>query len=153
MGSSEPVLHLPTTNSNVGLLNTCKSTFTSTTMTPLPLALIFLVASSEGLFFGGPRISSCRSNYDCPALISRNFVCKGFLCLGGYTDSRREGGKCVNRSGFLCNVGRVFSRRRRNQMCDYKECAECLNDSHCHGTRDSCGFSYRCYDSTPPHSP
>jgi len=96
---------------------------------------------------------SCRYDFDCPSLETRNTGCIGFLCSGGQAAYQRDQGKCLVRYGHWCKKMawlRGLNYQQRQIKCVYRECAECLVHSHCPYYRDSCNYNTNtCYDSRP----
>jgi len=83
------------------------------------LLLSLLINLSSGLFFG-PGRSSCRSNRDCPRLLSSS-------------------GLCRQTSNGLCDLANLFRRNKEN--CGYRTCANCVNDVDCSGSSYCSGFT------------
>merc|ERR1712012_687274 len=91
--------------------------------------LLILLQLSNAIFFGSPT-STCRSNNQCPNIRRRGQVCNGSYNLLGIKIPKCQdryytiGGRCLNRSSFLCNLG-------GGRNCNYRECAECLKSEDC----------------------
>eukprot|EP00092_Neocalanus_flemingeri_P047277 GFUD01053535.1.p1 GENE.GFUD01053535.1~~GFUD01053535.1.p1 ORF type:complete len:125 (+),score=16.79 GFUD01053535.1:90-464(+) len=108
--------------------------------TLLVLSIIVLslaIEQSQGLFFGTPS-SLCNSDSQCPSFGRSECLGTSFIfCFGpsrGYTVS----GRCLNRSNFFCAAGNFLGGGRRNRNCNYRECAQCLQDSDCRGYNQYC---------------
>merc|ERR1712083_72122 len=121
------------------------------------LLLVTLLESSSSTYWSPSHSlsslsywSSCNYDYDCPSLVTRNTGCSGLFCWGAKQTFQRDLGRCVARYGSLCKVRgwlTGLNYRQRLHNCLYRECAECLDHSHCPSYRDSCDLrSHRCYE-------
>ena len=78
--------------------------------TSLVILFTFLLFNSSafGFGFGSSQRSSCRSDSQCSGF--RRSRCQGasFILCFGRTQRYNVGGRCVQKSNFLCGIGRLF---------------------------------------------
>eukprot|EP00092_Neocalanus_flemingeri_P092732 GFUD01117773.1.p1 GENE.GFUD01117773.1~~GFUD01117773.1.p1 ORF type:complete len:119 (+),score=2.34 GFUD01117773.1:34-390(+) len=91
--------------------------------------LALSLAIEQGLFFDTPT-SLCNSDSQCPKFRRGQFGAT-LTIFGQQVGNTIVSGRCLTRSNIFCNIGNIFGGGRRN--CNYKECAQCLNDGDCRG--------------------
>eukprot|EP00092_Neocalanus_flemingeri_P055522 GFUD01065651.1.p1 GENE.GFUD01065651.1~~GFUD01065651.1.p1 ORF type:complete len:120 (-),score=8.95 GFUD01065651.1:25-384(-) len=81
------------------------------------------------------QTSLCNSDSQCPKFRRGQFGAT-LTIFGQQVGNTIVSGRCLTRSNIFCNLGNIFGGGRRN--CNYRECAQCLENSDCRGYDQYC---------------
>jgi len=109
------------------------------------LVFVLAITQTRGLFFGTPR-NQCTSNSQCRSFNRSRCDQPNFLlfCFGNARQTL-VGGRCLNKNNVFCSVGSLLQGNTRNRGCNYRECAQCLENQDCRFDERCSGGT--CYES------